>query len=53
MAVKTTTKKTDKKTPKKTNVYGTDSKGRYVIVNGKKCRSEKEFLAEIAKGTDD
>lgn len=60
MAAKKTTKKravpkkiAGMKIQKKSDVYGKNSKGRYVIVNGKKCYNEEEFREEIVKGTED
>lgn len=35
--------------PKKKSRYGEDSKGRNVIINGKKCHTEEEAKKELYK----
>ena len=49
---KPTKKKTTSKTKAKPKTRGTDSKGRYVMVNGKKCYSQAEFEAQVRKSLD-
>lgn len=42
-------KKSKAAKPKKKSIYGQDSKGRYVILNGKKCYSQAEINEEAKK----
>lgn len=53
MAVKKSNKKTTSKAKATPKARGTDSKGRWVMINGKKCYSMAEVDAQLKKQLDD